>query len=156
MSLNLLEFVIYLDMSKAFDKVSHTKLLHRLREFGFRGNILNWFSSYLSNRRQQTTVHGATSRPLAVTSGVPQGSILGPLLFLCTKTTSPTPWTINYRHLFRWYEDLQNHKLHIDASSLQVDLTNFEVCSSNVNLELHAEKFKILRITQKQKKIEHP
>ena len=56
--------VIYLDMSKAFDKVNHAKLLHRLREFGFRGNILNWFSSNLSNRCQQTTVHGATSRPL--------------------------------------------------------------------------------------------
>jgi hypothetical protein len=53
--------VIYLDMSKAFDKVSHKCLLLRLREFGFGGNILNWFRSYLQDRRQQTTILGATS-----------------------------------------------------------------------------------------------
>ena len=74
--------VIYIDMSKAFDKVSHSQLVDRLHDFGFRGNILKWFSSYLSNRYQQTAVLGVTSRRLAVTSGVPQGLILGPLLFL--------------------------------------------------------------------------
>ena len=47
--------VIYLDMSKAFDRVSHMQLLKRLRDFGFGGNILNWFGSYLKDRRQQTT-----------------------------------------------------------------------------------------------------
>jgi hypothetical protein len=58
-------------MSKAFDKVSHKRLLLLLREVGFGGNILNWFRSYLQDRRQQTTI-----------LGVPQGSILGLVLFL--------------------------------------------------------------------------
>ena len=62
-------------MSKAFDKVSHKRLLLLLREVGFGGNILNWFRSYLQDRRQQTTILGATSSPSQVTSGVPQGSI---------------------------------------------------------------------------------
>jgi hypothetical protein len=61
--------VIYLDISKAFDKVSHKRLLLRLREFGFGDNILNWFRSYLQDRRQQTTILGATSLPSQVTSG---------------------------------------------------------------------------------------
>ena len=64
--------VIYLDMSKAFDEVSHKRLLSRLRDFRFGGNILKWFSSYLDNRYQQTTAFGVTSEPLLVTSGVPQ------------------------------------------------------------------------------------
>ena len=63
--------VIYLDMSKAFDKVSHKRLLLCLREYGFGGNILNWFQSYLQDRRQQTTILGASSSPSQVTSGVP-------------------------------------------------------------------------------------
>ena len=55
---------MYVILSKAFDKVSHVRLLHRLREFGFGGNLLMWFNSYLKNRRQQTTVLGATSTAL--------------------------------------------------------------------------------------------
>ena len=74
--------VIYLDMSKVFDKVSHTRFLSRLRDFGFGGNILKWFSSYLENRYQQTIASGVTSQPLLVFPGVPQGSILGPMLLL--------------------------------------------------------------------------
>lgn len=74
--------LIFLDISKAFDRVWHKGLLFKLRQFGISGRLLQWFSSYLSNRKQQVLINGVTSDPLNTSAGVPQGSILGPLLFL--------------------------------------------------------------------------
>ena len=75
--------VIHLDMSKAFDKVSHHKQLRKLRDNGFRRKLLaGWLESYLHDRTQRVTALGVISQALSVTSGVPQRSILGPMLFL--------------------------------------------------------------------------
>ena len=74
--------MIYMDMSKAFHKVNHGCLLQKLHEFGFRGSLLQSFSSYLMDRYQRVSVLGETSDPLPVSSRVHQGSILGPMLFL--------------------------------------------------------------------------
>ena len=74
--------IIYLDMSKAFDKVSHRKLLTSLQQHGFGGSLLAWFDSYLHNRLQRVTASGESSEALPVTAGVSKGSILGPMLFL--------------------------------------------------------------------------
>ena len=79
-----------LDMSKAFDKVRLDLLMEKLWGSGFGGNLLTWFHVYLCGRRQCVTVLGATSRDLPVTSGVPQGSILGPALFLLYVNNLPS------------------------------------------------------------------
>ncbi len=74
--------VLYLDYSKAFDSVSHPKLLLKLECYGITGKLLDWIRSFLANRSQRVTINGKFSCFSCVISGVPQGSVIGPLLFL--------------------------------------------------------------------------
>ena len=74
--------MVFCDISKAFDKVWHKGLLFKLRQNGIKGNLLAWISNYLSSRKQSVQINSASSSLLSVSAGVPQGSVLGPLLFL--------------------------------------------------------------------------
>ena len=73
---------VYLDITKAFDRVWHKGLIAKLESVGVRGRLLNWFCDYLHNRKQITVIKGSKSTELVLKGGVPQGSVLGPLLFL--------------------------------------------------------------------------
>ena len=73
---------VFLDLSKAFDTVDHNLLLHKLESVGLLDDAVNWFQSYLTNRKQRTSVGDTLSVAAPITVAVPQGSILGPLLFL--------------------------------------------------------------------------
>jgi len=74
--------VIFLDFAKAFDKVPHRRLLAKLQAHGMDGQVVRWIASWLRGRKQRVSLDGYSSRWADVLSGIPQGSVLGPLLFL--------------------------------------------------------------------------
>ena len=72
---------VFIDLQKAFDTVNHSIILQKLEYYGMRGTALDWFSSYLSDRKQYVSVNGHKSNHLNISCGVPQKSVFGPLLF---------------------------------------------------------------------------
>ena len=133
--------VIYLDFKKAFDSVPHNELLVKLWTFGIRGNLWKWFQSYLSGRSQRVLLNHTTSDPLPVLSGVPQGSILGPLLFLIF--VNDIPLSIKHSNIYLYADDTKCFK-HIssvsDCSHLQEDLSLLSSWSLKWNLHFNGHK----------------
>ena len=112
-------------MSKAFDKVSQSRLKQNLRMAGFGGNLIQWFDSYHTNRQQRVTVLGATSATLPVTSGVPKGSIPGPVLFALY--VNDLPDAVKFSQVAMFADDTKlfsTIKTNNDCEQLQNDLDN--------------------------------
>ena len=111
--------LLYLDFSKAFDMVEHSILLEKLQHYGIRGTALSWLKSYLENREQFVSVGGKNSSKTSITYGVPQGSILGPLLFVIY--INDLHYAIKYSKVHRFADDT-NLFMKEDKKLLNLDL----------------------------------
>ena len=138
--------VIYLDFSKAFDSVPHERLLLKLQNYGIKGKVLLWIKAFLSGRRQRVILRNGSSNWQPVISGVPQGSILGPILFLLYVNDLPD----YVKHTAKMFAD--DTKLYTkinsvsDCEELQEDLNALAHWSRLWLLKFNADKCIVLRI----------
>ena len=142
--------VIYLDFKKAFDSVPHNELLIKLWNIGITGNLWHWIREYLTGRHQRVCINGCHSSTLPVISGVPQGSILGPLLFLVYVNDLPSQAL--YSDLFLFADDtkcLKSVSSPLDSSLLQIDLGQLAAWSIYWKLSFNELKCFLLSIQSK-------
>jgi hypothetical protein len=140
--------IVYFDLSKAFDSVPHPPVLDKLKSFGINGKLHAWFTNYLTNRNQRVILDGETSPWLQVTSGVPQGSILGPLIFLLY--INDLPDILSESTLCGIFADDTKIARKIttpnDHIILQEDITSLKTWGDKWGLTFNCKKCKHLRI----------
>jgi hypothetical protein len=141
--------VCVLDFSKAFDKVGHQRLVEKLKWYGITGEVNSWIASFLKNRTQSVVVEGVTSDKVSVISGVPQGSVLGPCLFLyyindiAEQLASTTRLFADDTMI---YMTVRNKD---DAKVLQEDIDKLVEWESKWMMKFHPEKCEVITISRK-------
>lgn len=146
---------VYLDFSKAFDSVPHERLLMKAQAYGITGKILTWLRDFLSNRRQKVQVNDKTSDWAPVTSGIPQGSVLGPTLFVIFINDLPLAAP---DHIKIFADDTKlYHQVdtETDRQIMQSDLDNLNKWSHTWQLNFNADKCKVMHLGSKNKKYQY-
>ena len=140
--------LIVLDFSKAFDKVAHEKLIQKLHHYGIRGDTLKWIKDFLDNRKQAVVINGVNSNCIPVSSGVPQSSVLGPILFL--EYINDPPEQVKSRvRLFvddtAMYLALSSYT---EGQVLQNDLLSLEKWEKMWDMNFNPSKRQVLHVTR--------
>ena len=139
---------IFLDLAKAFDSVPHERLLLKLNRYGISGSLLLRLRNFLTNRKQRVVIRGIHSDWSPVTSGVPQGTILGPILFLINVNDIPEVVKSTIK-LFaddtKIYRELTNPN---DITILRSDLDSLDRWATDWQVKFNTKKCEVMRITQ--------
>ena len=143
-----------LDFSRAFDTVPHQRLMGKLAHYGIQGTTIRWIEAFLCNRRMQVVVDGETTGPAPVVSGVPQGTVLGPLLF--NIYINDMPQTVTEGTSIRLFADdcLVYRRIESpeDQQILQNDLHNLQQWAERWGMRFNASKCNIMHIARPRKK----
>ena len=138
--------VIYLDFSKAFDRVDHKIVLMKAKQLGIQGKILDWLEVFLTNRTQKTVVNGHYSQPSIVQSGVPQGTVLGPILFIIM--LNDIDEFIKLCSVYSFADDTRILKIiesMVNCNELQEDLDNTYKFAKINKLQFNEHKFELIK-----------
>ena len=142
---------IFCDLSKAFDTLDHNILVNKLKHYGIRGPILSWITSYLKDRKQYVDLDGVTSSPTGMSVGVPQGSILGPLLFLLY--VNDLPAALNILRPIMFADDtnlvIKGNNLNHLKTTVQLELNELVDYFRANRLKLNIEKTKLICFRKK-------
>jgi len=142
--------IVFLDLAKAFDKVPHDRLLFKLRNHGIDGKILNWIEQWLKGRAQRVGIRGELSKWLEVLSGVPQGSVLGPLLFLVyinDLDVGISNWILKFADDTKIFSQIRDDK---DRERLQEDLQKLCQWSEEWKMLFNVSKCKVMHVGRQQ------
>ena len=149
---------IYIDFSKAFDSVVHSKLIYKLSNFGINGKLLDWLNAFLTNRLQCVVVEHCCSEWSAVTSGIPQGTVLGPLLFiLFVDDVSQICLDSTVTHKL-FADDLKLYtsiRSNCDSTALQLALDRLQHWCNEWQLTINTEKCHLLHIGASNQKTQY-
>ena len=135
---------IFLDFSKAFDKVPHQRLLTKVKSFGIEGKVLGWITDWLKDRQQRVLLNGSKSEWHPVLSGVPQGSVLGPLLFILFVNDLDEVVSSSISKFADDTKVYSSVSTHQDSISLQNDLDKLVEWSNTWQMKFNASKCKVI------------
>ena len=147
--------VIFLDLAKAFDKVPHVRLMNKVRAHGVHGVISNWIENWLKGRKQRVCIRGEGSTWLEVISGVPQGSVIGPILFLIfinDMDCGIINWLLEFAVDAKLFGKIQSD---MDNITLQEDLQRLFDWAKEWQMEFNLDKCKVMHIGNSNKNFKY-
>ena len=143
-----------MDFQKAFDTVPHRRLIQKVSAHGIEGRLLGWLRDFLADREQRVVVNGTRSSTAKVTSGVPQGSVLGPVLFLLFINDLPKGIS-NSIKMFADDTKLFSMPSAVDDDSLQTDLDLLQDWSTKWLMHFHPEKCKVMKLGRQRSAVQY-